>query len=264
MDMLDVMSDSDCSESSGDSNGNTSSSESSDSNQSESTLVDFEAARVLKQTVDLPKLLCENATIFEEFFSLDTWNQLAAPIQQHLQQFLPTFSQDTHENDGERQKTVVALFDNTIDRFGATPLTDFQRNLEGGLYRPDIARVQANLHRSQRREQRFQECERISRMAKSMVLSRDKLLHMAYSSSAGTCLRVNRPSNGLEASANLKSSAATQRSKKRYFNEISSIAADAGLTDGALTDDEDYPGEPASRMTRMQRRQFNSMQVIDR
>lgn len=267
MDMLDVMSDSDCSESSGESNGNTSSSESSVSNQSDSSIVAFETARVLKQSVDLPKGLCEDASIFEEFFSLDTWNQLAPPIQMHLQQFLPSFSDDPRENDHERQQTVLALFNNTVDRFGSTPLADFQRNLEEGNFRPEIARVQASIQRSKRREHRFQECERISRMAKSMLLSRNKLLKLAYSSPDGSSLRVN-PScslndDQLASTSNLKSSEATQRSKKRYFNEIASIAAATGLHDSCpLTDDEDYPGEPPCRMTRMQRRHFNSMQVM--
>lgn len=267
--MLDAMSDSDCSESS-ESNGNTSSSESSNSNHSDTSIVAFETARVLKQTVDLPKGLCEDVNIFNGFFSLDTWNQLAPPIQQHLQQFLPNFSDDPTENDTERQQTVLALFDNTIQRFGATPLTDFQRNLEEGNYRPEIARVQASLEKSKRREQRFQECERISRLAKSMVFSRDKLLHLAHNSPAGSRLRVNQSCSSIGAAmltdcSNLKSSEATQRSKKRYFNEIASIAASVGLNDAdPLTDDEEYPGEPAQRMTRMQRRHFNSMQVIGR
>lgn len=267
MDILDVMSDSDCSDTSDSNGGNTSSSESSVSNHSDSSIVAFETARVLKQSVDLPKGLCEDASIYDEFFSLDTWNQLAAPIQMHLQQFLPKFSDDPRENDAERRQTVLALFDNTIERFGSTPLTDFQRNLEEGNFRPEIARVQAAIEKSKRREHRFQECERISRMAKSMVLSRDKLLQLAYNSAPGASLRVNAScaSNGLTStSSNLKSSAVTQRSKKRYFNEISSIAAATGLNDadGLLTDDEDYPGEPPCRMTRMQRRHFNSMQVI--
>lgn len=264
MDILDGMSDSDCSDTS-DSNANSSTSESSDSNRSDTSLVAFETTRVLKQTVDLPKGLCENANIFDEFFSLDTWNQLAPPIQSHLQQFLPTFSEDVRENDRERQQTVLSLFQNTIHRFGSTPLADFQRNLEEGNYRPEISRLQANIQKSQRREQRFQECERISRMAKSMMMSRDKLLQLAYEAPAGTSLSLkeHRIPNGTAAAAtNLKSSVTAQRSKKRYFNEVASIAAASGLNDLPLTDDEDYPGEPQCRMTRKQRRQFNGMQVI--
>lgn len=267
MDMHEAMSDSDCSESSESNGGNTSSSESSASNHTDSSIVDFETARVLKQSVDLPKGLCEDVNIFEEFFSLDTWNQLAPPIQMHLQQFLPNFSEDPRENESERRQTINAFFNNTIERFGSTPLSDFQRNLEEGNYRPEIARVQASIQKSKRREQRFQECERISRMAKSMVVSRNKLLRLAYNSPAGSSLLINKvssSSNGLIASnSNLKSSAITQRSKKRYFNEIASIAAAVALNDEqALTDDDDYPGEPPCRMTRMQRRHFNSMQVI--
>lgn len=258
---VDIMSDSDSSESSARSNGNTSSSESSDSNNSEMSAIPLERSRILKQNIDLPVGLCENASIFEEFFSLDTWNTLPAPIQDHLTQFLPRFSDNPSVNAVEQTRTIHAIFNNELERFGSTPLLDFQRNLEGGNYRPDIARLRANMQKSQRREQRFQYGERVSRVAKAAMISREKLLKVAYDAPPGGSLRTARmiaPANAVM--PKLVASAAAQRSKKRYFHEISAIAEDIGF-DGLLSEDENYPDGPPAQLTRKQRRHLGGYQV---
>lgn len=258
---VDIMSDSDCSESSARSNGNTSSSESSDSNNSEMSAIPLEPSRILKQNIELPVGLCENASIFEEFFSLDTWNTLPTPIQEHLTQFLPRFSDNPSVNAVEQTRTIHAIFNNEVQRFGSAPLSDFQRNLEGGNYRPDIARLRANMQKSQRREQRFQECERISRIAKAAMISREKLLKFAYDAPLGGSLRAPRMAITPNAvMPKLIASAAAQRSKKRYFHEISAIAEDIGL-DGLLSEDENYPDGPPVQLTRKQRRHLGGFQV---
>lgn len=259
---VDIMSDSECSESSARTNGNTSSSESSDSNNSEMSAIPLEPSRILKQTIELPVGLCENASVFDEFFSLDTWNTLAAPIQDHLKQFLPRFSDNPAINDAEQTRTVRAFFNNELQRFGAAPLLDFQRNLEGGNYRPDIARYRANLQKSQRREQRFQESERISRVAKAAMISREKLLKVAYDAAPGGSLRSARLGTTAADAAmpKLLASAAAQRSRKRYFHEISAIAEDTGL-DGLLSDVENYADSPPVQLTRKQRRHLGGYQV---
>lgn len=251
---IDVMSDSECSESS-DSAGNSSSSGSSDNTDVSS--VELEPARILKQNIDLPKGLCENANVFDQFFSLDTWNNLPAPIQDHLKQFLPHFSDEPMSNADEQNRTVHALFNNEIHRFGESPLLDFQRNLEEGNFCPDISRLRTNVQKSQRREQRFQECERISRMAKSLMISREKLLRAAYDAPPEMVLRVGRT---YENTTKLASTAAAQRSKKRYFQEISSISEEVGL-DGPLSEDENYPEGPPAQLSRKQRRHLSGIQV---
>lgn len=249
------MSDSECSDTS-DSVGNSSTSGSSDN--SDVSSVECEPARILKQNIDLPKGLCENANVFDQFFSLDTWNNLPVPIQDHLKQFLPHFSDDPDNNAEEQDKTINAIFNNEIHRFGESPLLDFQRNLEEGNFRPDISRLRSNVQKSQRREQRFQECERISRMAKSIMISREQLLRNAYDVAPGTVLRVER---NLQMTPKLASTAAAQRSKKRYFQEIAAISEEVGL-DGPLSEDENYPEGPPAQLSRKQRRHLSGIQVI--
>lgn len=258
---MDIMSDSECSESS---ESNANSSESSDSSSSDSdessneaSTTVLEAARILKQHIELPKGLCENANIFSEFFSLDTWNQLPVPIKEHLNTFLPTFSENPAINRQEQETTIHKLFNNEISRFSGSPLIDFQTNLEEGNYRPDISKLRANIQKSQRREQRFQECERISRVAQSLLISREKLLRAAYQAPPGAVLKVDR---AFQATPKLSQTAASLRAKKRYFQELSTIADGVGLGE-PLSDDENYPEGPPAQLSRKQRRHLSGIQV---
>lgn len=253
---VDIMSDSDCSDTS-ESNANTSTSDSDSSSQSDAVAHPLESARILKQQLELPKGLCENAKIFDEFFSLDTWNTLPMPIKEHLCRFLPHFSDNVAENEHEQANTIGQLFGNEISRFGASPLIDFQRNLEEGNYRPDISRLRANIQKSQRREQKFQEYERISRMSQSLLVSREKLLRAAYDTAPGAVLRADRV---IHPTPKLSSTAASLRAKKRYFQEISNIAEGVGLN-GSLSDDENYPEGPPAQLSRKQRRHLSGIQV---
>lgn len=251
------MSDSDCSDTS-DSNGNTSSSDSDSSSQSDAAAgIPLESARILKQQIELPKGLCENPSIFDEFFSLDTWNNLPMPIKEHLCRFLPKFSDSPAENEQEQAVTIARLFSNQISRFSASPLIDFQQNLEEGNYRPDIAKLRANIQKSQRLEQKFQEYERISRMSQSLLLSREKLLRAAYDTAPTAALRADRI---IHPTPKLSSTVASLRAKKRYFQEISMVSERVGLN-GTLSDDENYPEGPPAQLSRKQRRHLSGIQV---
>lgn len=246
------MSDTDCSTAS---NADSSSSDS-DSN-SESSHVVLERARILKQHLDLPKGLCDDVNIFNEFFSLDTWNNLPEPIKDHLVNFLPKFSADPLINRHEQDATIIEFFNNGIERFGASPLSDFQKDLEDGNFQPDISRLRSNIQKSLRREQKFQECEHLSRLAQSLVLSRDRLLKAAYDSPYGATLKVERV---LQGTNKLSTSAAAMRAKKRYFQDITTISEDVGL-DSVLSDDENYPEGPPAQLSRKQRRHLSGIQV---
>lgn len=249
---VNIMSESECSSAS---NAETSSSDS-DSN-SESSNVILEPARILKQHLELPKGLCDNVNIFNEFFSLDTWNNLPEPIKDHLVSFLPNFSTDPLVNRQEQDATIKKFFGNDIRRFGASPLRVFQKHLEDGNFQPDISRLRSNIQKSQRREQKFQECEHLSRLAKSLVLSKDRLLKAAYESPPGTMLKPERVFHG---TSKLSSSAAAMRAKKRYFQDISVISEDVGL-DATMSDDENYPEGPPAQLSRKQRRHLSGIQV---
>lgn len=235
------------------------SSSSSDSEQSNQAL---ESAIILKQKLELPKSLCENSNIFHEFFSLGTWKCLPDHIQDQLKKFLPRLDDiviNESEHNIETDSTIQKLFTNQITRFGASPLVDFQRNLEEGNYRADISRLHANIRKNQRREHRFQQCERVSRLAKKLVISREKLLRAAYNGNNCDAIDLmrNTATNGVP---ELISTTASERAKKRYFEEISTIMEEVGL-DLLFSEDENYPDGPPVHLTRKQRKYLNGTQV---
>lgn len=256
--MMDAMSDSESSDSSdSQSNSSAASTSSSDSDASSRSL---EPTRILKHNLELPKGLCENKAIFEEFFSLETWNCLPDQLKDQLKTHMPRFTSVTTSPQEEHQQyiiTIQKLFSNQITRFESSPLNDFYQNLEEGNYRPDIARLRANIRKSQRREQRFQQCERISRLAKSLAISREKLLRAAYDSPPTANFRARKLTSP---PPKLSSSAVALRAKKRYFQEISGISEDVGI-EGLLSEDENYPEGPPVQLSKKQRKHFYGNQV---
>lgn len=241
-------------------NTSSSSSSSSDSdNSSESAGPDIdeniEIARILKNNFELPKGLCENSDIFNEFFSLKTWNNLPEPVKNHLMNnFLPKFPENDKFN---KALAIQKLFNREEFRFGTTPLVDFGNNLQEGNYRPEISKLRASIAKSQRREKRFQECERISRMAKSIMLSREKLLRAAYDAPPGTVLRVERT---FQSTPKFSCLPAAARAKKRYFQDINFISKEIGI-EGPMSEDENYPEGPPAQLSRKQRRHLSGIQV---
>lgn len=233
----------------------------------------LEAAEILGQTLQLPQDLCDSKLIFDEFFSLDTWNGLPATAQAHLQQFLPQFGMcDAEQNADEQARTILGLFGGAptagvLERFGVAPMSVLQANLEDGNYRPDIAHVRAVIRRQQRREQRFQEAERVSRMAKELLVRRERLLRQAYDAPPGERLRTDRRC-GLGGVRMLPAETLAQRrSKKRYFSEVAGIAAQCGLVEEdaeVLTDDEQCPGGRPEVMARKTRKYLNGILVSRR
>lgn len=239
------------SESSDSSESGSSSSLSSNSSESEQSSQSLEPARILKQNLELPKGLCETPSIFNEFFSLDTWRCLPDHMKDQLKPLLPALDDvcdnDKKEIQREMNNTIQQLFTNQITRFGSSPLIDFQRNLEDGNYRPDISRLRANIKKSQRREQRFQNCERISQLAKSIAVSREQLLRAAYDGSAIETIKRNSKKKG--SPIKLQTNAAAVRSKKRYYDEIAKIREEVGL-DSDLSDDDNYSDGPMKKLKR--------------
>lgn len=254
------MSDSESTDSSESASSSSSSSNSSESEQSSQSL---EPARILKHNLELPKGLCENPSIFNEFFSLDTWRLLPDHMKDQLKRFLPDFGaavggMDQKEVQRETNATIQKLFTNQIVRFNSSPLIDFQRNLEEGNYRPDISRLQSNIRKSQRREQRFQDCERVSQLAKSLAVSRENALREAYDGSA--IESIKRKNKKRKSTMKLQSNVATIRSKKRYLDEIAKIREDVGL-DTETSDDEDDDDIYADGPIKRAKRSMGSSQV---
>ena len=215
---------------------------------------DYELVKLLTETFNLPKDLCEDPEIFREFFSMDTWNTLSDDIQNTLaSNLLPTFPD---HDDYEKQRTIQMLFNNEIERFGQTPLNTFQANLEDGNFRPDILKLNKSLKRANEREQRYQECERVSRLAKDLHSSRTELLKLAYSQPAGGITKLR----SVGAVPKLSSSAAANRAKKRYFQEITSITEELGVS-AQFSDDENYPEGPSPSLTTKQKMTISGLVV---
>lgn len=250
--VLQNMSDSDTSESS-ESASELSSSSSEQLDQS------LEPTRILNEILELPKGLCDNSSIFNEFFSLDTWNCLPDHMKDQLKEYLPDFS-EVCDNDAEAEdeidKTVEHLFNNEITRFQASPLIELQRNLEEGNYHPDISRLRSNIQRSQRREQRFQLCERVSQLAKTLAISRERLLRVAYQKTDLSGIETDARLNA--SMRELTTTAAASRAKKRYMDEISSILEDVGLED-ELSDDDSCSDSPQASNSKRSKRFGNQV-----
>lgn len=203
---------------------NDSYSESLNGNNDENT----EVADILGQKFNLPKELCDNNDIFNELFSMSTWDQLSSEEQARLSDFLPKFPSDQKK---EEQKTIEELFDRSFSRFGQTPLDSFFNNLQDGNYRPDIARYRKLIIKAEERDQRIRECERISNLASKLVISRDKLLRNVY----------RRPSRTSSSKSNgggtpfSKLSSSMVRANRRYLHELKKISTDMNFE---LSDDE--------------------------
>lgn len=260
----DTESDDNLSNHSSDTNNSTSSSTNTSSDESESNgataghdggdYESVETAKILKNYIELPKGLCENANIFNEFFSHKMWSSLPEQVKQHLKvNFLPNFPAN---DELQKEITMQKLFNRETFRFGKSPLVEFQKNLEEGNFRPDIAKLQSTIRKNERREQRFVECERISRIAKAVMMSREKLLRAAYNAPPGIVPKVDRTVQNVP---RFSSTPAAARAKKRYFQEIQHVVDEVGL-DGPPSDDENYPEGPPAQLSRKQKRHLSGIQ----
>lgn len=205
-----------------------------------------EVVQLLDQTLALPKGLCAQPQVFWEFFSLDhLWNELPEETQETLKtNFLPHFP----ENDAqEKEETIQKIFHCEPLRFDRSPLVQFQKNLEEGNYLTDVIRYREKIAKSERHEQRYQECEYISRVARKMAASRKALLERAYSSSyskpSSFSSSIRSPSSE-DMTAILKGSVAAN-ARKRYLNEISTIASEANLSLSDSDDEAAYLHHPS-------------------
>lgn len=230
---------------------------SSDSSSSvrESARKQFESTKITTEIINLPKELCEDKSVFNEFFSLETWHSLSDPIRKHLGLFLPAFSDNV---ESERRNTIEALFSNRITRFGSCPLERLQRMLEEGNCRPEISTLNKSIAKAERREQRFQECERLTEVARKVSMSRERTLRAVCH---GTRFRGSNSGQqyAYASKSPLFSSANSLRAKKRYLQEVSSIAEQLNLPD-ILSDDEKCPDGTMNYIPRKQRRLFGTAQ----
>ncbi|XP_011176500.2 mucin-4 [Zeugodacus cucurbitae] len=247
--MSNAMSDSEMSASGGaleDSDTNSSSSSSMSSSTSSSDVNDslldtLELAKITHEVIRLPRGLCENRKIFQEFFSVETWNNIPELIRASVERHLPDFTNilSPEETSLEIRRTLSMLFNEELMRFGHSPLCDLQQELEGGNFRPDVLRLRQNISKSRRREQRFQRCERVSQLAKELFLSRERLLRTAYKSSPNSILRTERNTKREQNTFHADTKLCSVRCRKRVRKELDHITDQLGIKTNDLSADEE-------------------------
>uniref|UniRef100_A0A8D8CHI5 Nuclear factor related to kappa-B-binding protein n=1 Tax=Culex pipiens TaxID=7175 RepID=A0A8D8CHI5_CULPI len=190
------------------------------------------------------KNLCQNSDVFAEFFSPATWNDLPEPVRSSLGSLVPGAGMDG---------TIEALFSGKLARFGENPLQKVRKKLAEEHFRPAIATLQRSKAKAERREQRYQERERLSSTARNLLESRELLLQ-----SASYSIPVQN-SIGRKTTANIAmyTSANISRAKKRYLQEINATFEQLGQLD---SDDESYGEGIVNYLPRKQRRYFGSVQ----
>ncbi|KAH8359795.1 hypothetical protein KR093_008880 [Drosophila rubida] len=212
---------------------------------------ELELAQLSKShTFRLPRGLCESASIFHEFFSVETWQLLPNNMQAQLQPLLPNYASmlTASQAAAEQQRTLLQLFNGGLQRFGQSPLLRLQRQLEEGSLRPDVLQLRLSIERSQRRERRFQQAERLSRLAKELFLSREQMLQQVYVMAPpadadaglgnGSFKLQSRPRKRKTPTLHRENKFCVERARKRYCQELVELTRDLQLQPGELSADE--------------------------
>lgn len=130
--------------------GDSSSSSDSSSGSSDGDDEVLEPVRIMGQSLELPQELCEDYSVFKEFFSMKTWEALEDKHKEELSKYLPQFTENEEE---EKEKTIKMLFNHEPFHF-TSPLGDFYNNLRQGNYRPDIAKMRKFLMKARAKQQK--------------------------------------------------------------------------------------------------------------
>ncbi|VVC97481.1 unnamed protein product [Leptidea sinapis] len=235
---------------SGESSSSTSDSSTETSDSEEEVM---ESIRVLGQDLELPQDLCEDYSLFTEFFSMNTWDSLEENHKKILLELLPKFPEN---DDEEKQTTLKMLFNHEPFHF-TSPLTCFFRNLRQGNYRPDIARMRKFLMKARAKQQRRKIKSYYAKLLPEVLISRERLLAVAKSTPPGFI-----PSLPL-----LPPKPATKnnykpiyvRARHRYFEELTAIWSEVGCQE---SDDENYPEGPPEHFMK-KRKRTTTLQGID-
>ncbi|CAB3247344.1 unnamed protein product [Arctia plantaginis] len=213
----------------------------------------MEPVRILGQSLELPQELCEDYSVFKEFFSMKTWDALEDKHKDELSKYLPKFTENEEE---EKEKTLKMLFNHEPFHF-TSPLGDFYNNLRQGNYRPDIAKMRKFLMKARAKQQKHKIKSYYAKLLPEVLISRERLLAAAKAAPPGPVPRLPllppRPSS----KNNYKP--LYLRAKQRYFEELSAIRSEVG---GDESDDENYPEGPPEQSMR-KRKQGTSGQNTD-
>jgi len=180
------------------------------------------------RTVEIPSDLYENEDIFNQFFSIDTWNDLLSEeVKLGLLNLLPSFPADDID---EKAKTIEMLFGKENFHFG-NPLSKFRNDLLAGDYFPDNVEMKKIVRAAQKRNyEEWMENHHYT-LVQDILDSRKSLLEVATGNVVTTpkIERKRGPRGG-----NMR-----QKIKKRYLDELSRIKREVG-EEGLSSDDEGY------------------------
>lgn len=240
-----------------------------------------EPVRVLGQSLELPQDLCENHTLFKEFFSYKTWEALEDKHKEHLMKYLPQFTQNEEE---EKEKTIKMLFDHESFHF-TSPLEVFYNNLKQGNYRPDIAKMRKFLLKARAKQQKhkvmnynqkkfvyktfndnfdfiltclvflFQIKSYYAKLMPEVLISRERLLAATKAAPPGPTPRLAPLPPKSSSKNNYKP--LYLRARQRYFEELAAIRGEVG---GDESEDENYPEGPPEPSSK-KRKQMHTGQV---
>jgi len=188
----------------------------------------MEEVRLGSNTVELPSDLYENEELFNQFFSIDTWNDLLPEeVKLGLLNLLPSFPSDDID---EKAKTIEMLFGKENLHFG-NPVAKFRQDLLAGDYFPDNVEMKNIVKNAQKRNyEEWMENYHYA-LVQDILDSRKSLLEVATGNVVTTpkIERKRGPRGG-----NMK-----QKIRKRYLDEITRIKREVG-EEGLSSDDEGY------------------------
>lgn len=209
----------------------------------------LETVQVSGARIQIPQGLCERKTIFQEFFSLDTWNSLSDSNKQQLKKFLPSFSEN---DEHEKSNTIQKLFNGEVFKF-SNPLSDFHDHLKAGHYRPDIAKMRYMIRKAERKEAKCRYRKFREQLESEVVESRQTLLNVVSALPPGVEPRIEKVSTNTPTFI----SPTAYRTKMRYFQELSAIRSK--VDEFGFSSDENYPEGPPTSISRKQKRHLNSI-----
>lgn len=135
--------------------------------------IEIETVKINSHCLQLPKEICSNPKVFDEFFSFETWKSLSSPVREHLtSNFLPDFCEDNSE---ESEKTLNMLLSRKIKNFDIEVLNELQKNLTRGSL-SSIKKNKKNKLNKKGKLKGFDECQKIFRLNKKLMNARNKLL----------------------------------------------------------------------------------------
>ncbi|OXA60062.1 nuclear factor related to kappa-B-binding protein isoform X2 [Folsomia candida] len=125
--------------------------------------------------IRLPSDICTNRQIFDEIFSIDTWNNVLTPEQRcRLTQMLP---KEIAASPEMSKQTIEGFFNGSLTMFSEAPLDNFYGKLESGQFDPVVTEMKANIKRELRKESIRQLKNYHTSLLEDIVVSRQRYMN---------------------------------------------------------------------------------------